>query len=297
MVSDIIADQITTNLFGKGSNRGQDGLEIQKTLATAISDIVSEYGISAQEILSYPKIDLVIEKMTKDVRSKTKHTAVGMLSGGIYLPEGAIKSDDFKGHFEKLAVKINMSRGEHALTSSEKELISDISTTIATNIFGPSVGETNPDNIELIAKLLEKTLYELKTENADINLEATILANKDKLVGKLDHGWVSTSGEGLTKLFYDNKTYIGSAFASNFHTDNNNFKDSLKEKVAESIAGNIAQSVKTPHIEDGTSKKVPPIAKNKAIEIGEELTKDLSKGDNRDHVVRQNQKKISVIDR
>ena len=67
--------------------------------------------------------------------------------------------------------------------------------------------------------------------------------------------------------------------------------------MAESIAGNIAQSVKTPHIEDGTSKKVSPIAKNKAMEIGEELTKDLSKGNNRDHVVRQNQKKISVIDR
>ena len=299
LVSDIIADQITTNLFGKGSNRGQDGLEIQKTLATAISDIVSEYGIPAQEILSYPKIDLVIEEMTKDVRSKTKNTTAGMLTGGlsgrIYLPEGAIKSDDFKGHFEKLAVKINMTHGRQALTSSEKELVSDISTTIATNIFGPSVGETNPDNIELIAKLLEKTLYELKTENADINLEATILANKDKLIGRLDHGWVSTSGEGLTKLFYDNKTYIGSAFASNVHTDN--FKDSLKEKVAESIAGNIAQSAKTPHIEDGTSKKVPPIAKNKAMEIGEELTKDLSKGNNRDHVVRQNQKKISVIDR
>ena len=293
LASDIIADQITTNLFGKGANRGQDGLEIQKTLATAISNITSEYGISSQEILSYPQIDLVIEEMTKNIESKTKYTTAGMFSGGIYLPEGAIKSDDFAEPLEKLADKINMMQRSNALTASEKELISDISTTIATDIFGPSVGETNPDNIEQIAQSLEKTLYELKTENADINLEATILANKDKLIGELNRGLFSTSGTGLTKLFYDNTAYIGNTFSGNIHNDN--FKESVKEKVKESITGNIINSDKTVHIENKTNERIPPLAKSKAIEIGAEVAESLSKDNNHGRVVMQNKKRASVI--
>lgn len=293
LVSDIIANQITTNLFGEGKNRGKDGLEIQKTLAMAISDITSEYGIPAQEILSYPKIDLIIEEMTKDVRSKTKNTTAGMLtvglSGRIYLPEGAIKSGDFKAPLEKLAAKINISQGEQALTSSEKELINDISTTIATDIFGSRI------NVEPIAELLEKTFYELKKENSYIDLKATILANKDDLVGKLDLGFLSTSGEGLTKVFYDNKTYIGSSFSNTIYTDG--FKESLKEKVQESIAGKIIKSVRTSGIEDKDSERIPPLVKSQAIEIGQDITKDLKKDNNNNHMVGQNKRKQTIIER
>ena len=38
LVADILADKVTTNLFEEGTNRGKDGLQIQKTLAAAISD-------------------------------------------------------------------------------------------------------------------------------------------------------------------------------------------------------------------------------------------------------------------
>lgn len=42
---------------------------------------------------------------------------------------------------------------------------------------------------------------------------------------------------------------------------------------------------------------IPPIVKSKAKEIGRDVTKNLSKDNNNGHMVAQNKKKSTVIDR
>ena len=69
-----------------------------------------------------------------------------MVSGGIYLPENAISSD----MINELTNKMNMAVGDHALTSSEHDLVSDMSEDIASNIFGDNAEETNAKDIEQI---------------------------------------------------------------------------------------------------------------------------------------------------
>ena len=265
-VADHIAGQVTSSLFGDGANRGKDGLQIQKAVTDIIKKFSKDNDVSIHDILDSEALSDFISELTEDIKSKTKYTSVGMVSGGIYLPEDAISSD----MINELTNKMNMALGDHALTSSEKELISDISEDIASNIFGDNVEETNAKDLEQIQELLEKTFYELKEDNPDMDLEATLIANRDELIGNLDRGYFSTTGEGLTKLFYDNATYTGGSLSGNIQTSD--FKESITEKIEESIEGNITKSVrKTPNVERDSGEKVSSITKSKAVTIGDEI--------------------------
>ena len=109
-----------------------------------------------------------------------------------------------------------------------------------------------------------------------MDLEATLIANKDELIGNLDRGYLSTTGEGLTKLFYDNATYTGGSLSGDIHTSD--FKESLKEKIEESIEGNITKAVrKTSNIGRESEERVSSITKSKAVTIGDEIPKSSGK--------------------
>ena len=285
-VADHIAGQITSSLFGDGADRGKDGLQIQKVVTDVIVKFSKDNEVSIHDLLESEELSDFISELTEDIKSKTKYTTAGMVSGGIYLPENAISSD----MINELTDKMNMAIGDHALTSSEQELVSEISDSIATNIFGSDAEETNPKDIEQITELLEKTFYELKADNPDMNLEATIIANRDELIGNLDRGYITTTGEGLTKLFYDNATYTGNSLSSDIHTSD--FTENLKEKIEESIEGNVTKAVrKTSHIR--RESEVPSITKSKATTIGSELPKSSGRETVSTHKVNHSQKNRS----
>lgn len=236
LVADILAQQVNKDLFAQGANRGKDGLEIRKALEVAISEFTKESGMSARDILSDPNKDKVMQEITENIRSKTKYTNVGMASGGIYLPEGAISEDMSK----RFAMKMNIAFGDNAISSKEKEQIADMANAIATNIFGPNAKNTHSKDIEQITAMLETSFYKLKKDNPQMDLGATIAANKDKLVGALDRGYLGTTGTGLTKDFYDNATYTGKALSSSVKTEK--CQDAINKTVKEAVSDNVKES-------------------------------------------------------
>ena len=78
------------------------------------------------------------------------------------------------------------------------------------------------------------------------------------------------TGTFLIDIDIDNATYTGGSLSGNIQTSD--FKESLTEKIEESIEGNITKSVrKAPNVERDSGEKVSSITKSKAVTIGDEI--------------------------
>lgn len=258
LTADLVADQVTRGLFADGHNRGKDGLEIQKALENSVHHFTKETSVAAREMLSHHKRNEVVDEITDSIRSKTKYTNVGIASGGIYLPEGAISEDMNKQFATKMGAAFG---GENAMSSKERELIADMSAQIASNIFGAEAKSTHPSDVAKINGMLEVAFYKLKQDNPSINIEAAITENKEQLVGNLDRGYIRTTGTGLTKEFYDNATYTGTSLANNVKSDN------VKEAIDKAIKNIILEDKAVEKTNQPPSKENQ--SKNTTISTGE----------------------------
>ncbi|MBA8666696.1 pentapeptide repeat-containing protein [Holosporaceae bacterium 'Namur'] len=109
IVSDMIADKITQNLFKEGENRGVDGYnirlmmkEVVKELSGQSIDVENLIEIKEGELKLSSKLEKIVGEvvfnswgkgnatgLSKIFYDASKYTGVGLVSGGIYLPEEA----------------------------------------------------------------------------------------------------------------------------------------------------------------------------------------------------------------
>ena len=127
---------------------------------------------------------------------------------------------------------------------------------------------------------LKEIFADLKGDNKNVDIENVIKNHYEKLVGKVDAGYLSTSRTGLTELFYKNSTgnlwielkeekILGTQFKKELkeHVKKEVGEDILKlpHKEYKSITKELGQSVKIDSkrkSEDKNYQTTTPIVKN-----------------------------------
>jgi hypothetical protein len=256
LVADIIGEQIASNILDNGNDRGQDALQIQKSVTEAVLAFSMESKTPLNDLLNSDKFEKIVSCIENDIQTQIEDYVGNTAYEALLWDENAISKEMVTGFKEW----INLAAGDHALSKSEQKFVNELSSNIAQNIF-----KSNQD-LEQISGLLEKTLYEIKAENPNINIEV----NKEKLIGSIDKGWVSTSGEGLTKLFYDNCTSTGGSLSSSVQTSK--FKESLKENISQALKPDIEKTVDK-NLEKNTIETPNLVKKEEEKKISEEILK------------------------
>jgi len=208
LAANIIADQVTEKLFDQGSGRGKDGRMIREACQVAIQDFLKENpSIAVHDLINSKNLPELVDELAIDIRKKTKYTTVGLASGGIYLPEGAI-TEELTARMTK---QINNS---YLFSKSELEQIRGMTKEIAQNLFQGGEEGRRKEDTKLIVESLQDVILEIKKERGGIDVTDVLKEKREELVGKVDVGYFSTSRTGLTEKYYQNTSYTTVGLAS-----------------------------------------------------------------------------------
>jgi hypothetical protein len=239
-----LADNIAVNLFGKNHGRTDSAELIKMSLKEVFGKLKTED--KDLDLVGYLEENMkqLAGKNKNDGLSKLYYaskstTSAGLVTGwvgieGIYLDKKKVLGEEF---IAKLDQNIQngrkpleeMSKSNDSLTSkkpteqmskfnesiesipetslSESELkkIERLTNKIVENLFGK--GHARKKDGELIKESLQEAFKELKKQNNNVDITGIIGQNMDKLVGKVNPGYLSTSGDGLSLLYYKNSSY------------------------------------------------------------------------------------------
>ncbi|WP_039457212.1 pentapeptide repeat-containing protein [Candidatus Jidaibacter acanthamoebae] len=146
IVSDMIADKITQNLFGEGENRGVDGYNIRLMMKEVIKEL-SGQSINVENLIETKEGELKLSSKSEKIVGEvifnswgkgnatglskifydaSKYTGAGLVSGGIYLPEEAFNEqleNAVKDQLNKgLGIEITKSHQDRYSESNNKNI-------------------------------------------------------------------------------------------------------------------------------------------------------------------------------
>ncbi len=149
----------------------------------------------------------LVSELATDINKKTKYTTVGLVSGGIYLPERAITEETVS----KITKQMHDS---YKFSKAELEEIHELAQGIGHNLFsGGEKGKRKEDTI-LIFESLKEVISEMKKEYGGIEVADILKEKRAELIGKVDAGYFSVTRTGLTKEYYQNTSYTTVGLAS-----------------------------------------------------------------------------------
>ncbi len=245
MAANIIADQVTEKLFGQGANRGQDGHMIRAACQTAIQTFLNKNPeITAHDLISSENLPELVSELAAEIHKKTKYTTVGLVSGGIYLPEGSITEE----MTNKMAKQMDDS---YKFSKAELEEIHTLAQDIGHNLFSGGEKGKRKEDVMLIFESLKEVISEIKKEHGGIEVADILKEKRAELIGKVDAGYFSTTRTGLTKEYYQNTSYTTVGLASGgIYLDPARSKDPIflsvvKEFIVGLIGSDIAQKEKS----------------------------------------------------
>lgn len=239
LYANIIADKVSENLFGKGDNRGNDSVLIRNAVSEACSNFLkANPNAKIQDVLTSPRLDNMTKEITEQVKSVSKYTSIGLVSGGIYLPKTSITTELIDSVTEKIEHNVGFNKDELAQ-------IQNLTNVVSKNLFGDgAVGSRAPDAAMIMATLMD-TFKELKKENKNIDVTDIIASNAKKLSGEVDAGYFSTTRTGLTELYYKNSSSTtvglvsGGIYLDKQTIQGTAFKLSLKSHINDQIGGEL----------------------------------------------------------
>lgn len=257
MAANIIADQVTEKLFGQGANRGKDGYMIREACQTAMQAFLKgNPGITPHDLINSENLPELVSELATDINKKTKYTTVGLVSGGIYLPEGAI-TEEIVG---KMTKQINDS---YRFSKAELEEIRELATGIGHNLFSGGEKGKRKEDTALIFESLKEVISEMKKEHGGIEVADILKEKRAELIGKVDSGYFSVTRTGLTKEYYQNTSYTtvglasGGIYLDPARAKDPNFLSVVKEFIAGLVGSDIAKKEKSlqPEITAGKNLK------------------------------------------
>lgn len=179
-----VVSDISDKMFGKGHSRTSD-LDVIRT-------VLKKTEIDPKN-LEGPVIDNIIDELNKH----SKYTKAGLVTGGVYLPEG-LEND------AELIKSVKNIAEQHKLFSKEElNIIESMGKQIAENL---GIKEE-----KLITDTLKENFYQFKKDKGIEDLSGILEQKEKSIVGqvKVEKGWVSNTilRTGLTDLFYKNSQY------------------------------------------------------------------------------------------
>lgn len=266
MAANIIADQVTEKLFGQGANRGKDGYMIREACQTAMQAFLKgNPGITPHDLINSENLPELVSELATDINKKTKYTTVGLVSGGIYLPEGAI-TEEIVG---KMTKQINDS---YRFSKAELEEIRELATGIGHNLFSGGEKGKRKEDTALIFESLKEVISEMKKEHGGIEVADILKEKRAELIGKVDSGYFSVTRTGLTKEYYQNTSYTtvglasGGIYLDPARAKNPNFLSVVKEFIAGLVGSDIAKKEKAVQTEKNLKKLVGEVVSSSVEE-------------------------------
>lgn len=203
-----IADQITTELFGEGNNRGQDGLLIRQMVAESLfSAIRDNPDVTLQMIMQSDYFDEMVTAMTEDIRAATKYTTAGLATGGIYLPKEVAEN----GLVTKLTTHFN---DAHRFSKAEMEQIHAIADTVGSNLFNAGAQSDRKQDVDFILDGIKEVVAELKKEKGGDDVAEMLGQQREKIAGKVEKGYLYNAYTGLTQIYQDASSYTTAGLAT-----------------------------------------------------------------------------------
>ena len=180
---------------------------------------------------------------------------MGLASGGIYLPEGAITEE----LTTRMTKQINNS---YLFSKSELEEIQGITKESAQNLFQGGEEGWRKEDTKLIFESLKDVILEIKKELGGIDVTDVLKEKREELVGKVDVGYFSTSRTGLTEKYYQNTNYTTVGFASggvyldSAKSKNPTFLSAVKEFITTLIGEDLSKQEKSVQAISGKPKSL-----------------------------------------
>jgi len=256
LAANVIADQVTEKLFGQGANRGKDGYMIREACQMAIQVFLKENPeITAHGLVNRENLPELVSELAADIHKKTKYTTAGLVSGGIYLPDGAI-TEELLG---RIAKQMNDS---YHFSKAELEEIREVAHGIGYNLFSGGEKGKRKEDTALIFESLKEVILEIKKEHRGIEVADILKEKRAELVGGVDSGYFSVTRTGLTKEYYQNTSYTtvglasGGIYLDPSRSKDPNFLSVVKEFIAGLVGSDIAKKEKTVQGEITTEKSL-----------------------------------------
>ncbi|BDU60625.1 hypothetical protein FLA4_10350 [Candidatus Rickettsia kotlanii] len=105
LLANILSEKISQKLFGKGDNRGEDFYMMNQMLKLIVSEYSKENPDHINNFLEPKNLEKLASNIASTLKSKSKYTGIGTITGGIYLPKEIFNEqlkDNFKNEFEKI---------------------------------------------------------------------------------------------------------------------------------------------------------------------------------------------------
>lgn len=200
---------VANKIFGEGHNRVSDFNAIRSVLNESLNSIgIGPKDRTMQKLIDENhNYDLMLNEIVEKLKAHSKYTTPGLITGGIYLPEGLEKNEELMSNIDKV---IEQSVGESCFSKEELNIIERIAKKIAENLFGSGAEESRKEDSKLISDTLKENFYLVKKASGE-DLASGLEQREQNIIGekKVSTGWVTNTTEytGLTKLFYDNSQY------------------------------------------------------------------------------------------
>jgi len=241
IVAGLMADEISSKLFGEGDNRAQDGQMIKKMMQEIIVKFSEENPmLNTTELLDHPKYEEFIDNVSTELKSRSKYTTAGMVTSGIYLPKEVFN----KALEGKLKVEMHDKLGVYQFNEKELKAIYSMATQIGTNLFGSGVDSARKADTNLISQNLKDVFYQIKKDKNGADLSDVLTKSVQEIAGSVDKGYLSTSRTGLTELYYNNSSYTTAGYASGgIYLDENKMAETKFINEVMGLIEPITQSV------------------------------------------------------
>ncbi|WP_392506491.1 pentapeptide repeat-containing protein [Rickettsia sp. 2024-CO-Wats] len=105
LLANILSEKISQKLFDKGDNRGEDFYMMNQMLKLIVSEYSKENPDNINNFLEPKNLEKLASNIASTLKSKSKYTGIGAITGGIYLPKEIFNEqlkDNFKNEFENI---------------------------------------------------------------------------------------------------------------------------------------------------------------------------------------------------
>ena len=257
VATNLMADKVTEQLFGRGDHRGEDGKIIRELMHNVITEFLKENPkMTMDDMLKHKGYESLVTSIAAEIKNtKTKYTTAGYLLGGVYLPNEVSLDEALTN---KLKSKMNNALGHYKLDDTEKDFINKLSSNIGIKMFGKGASTARSKDTELVKEALISTFYSIKAGHEP---ESTIDLNPF-IEGKLFNKMLT---KALTELFKSNSTYTkaglisGGIYLEEKKIYNKDFTKQVTSLMAEYLNYPEKPSHKKPFPESKKDEPVPKV--------------------------------------
>ncbi|MFY9590052.1 pentapeptide repeat-containing protein [Rickettsia endosymbiont of Halotydeus destructor] len=125
LVANIISEQVISQLFSKGDNRGEDFYMTRQMLKQVVSDYSKENPNNVDNLLEPKNQKDLINNIEATLKSKSKYTLAGLGTGGSYLPKEIFNEElknNLKNEFQKSAESFMLVKAKNIVLSLENKV-------------------------------------------------------------------------------------------------------------------------------------------------------------------------------